>query len=310
MTVTAIDLFAGAGGFSTGAEMAGIKVLWAANHWDLSVKYHKLNHPEVVHACQDLEQADWRQVPKCDIILASPACQGHSKARGKEMPHHDPLRQTAWAVVSAAEYLRPKALLVENVEEFVTKWNLFPAWKLAMEALGYSVSPHFIDAADHGVPQNRVRAFVVCVQSKHPLNLVFDPLPHVAVNTVIEWDNYDWSDIECRQGRPRAPATLARIKAGRKVFGDRFVCPFYGTGSGETGRSIHRPIGTLTTKDRWLLVDGDRCRMLQVMEQKLIQSFPADYILPSVKHIATHMIGNAVAPRAVSRVLNQLMEHI
>lgn len=59
----AIDLFAGAGGFSTGAAMAGCRVVWAANHWPAAVQVHANNHPEALHVCQDLQQADWTQVP-------------------------------------------------------------------------------------------------------------------------------------------------------------------------------------------------------------------------------------------------------
>ncbi|MGH8758958.1 MAG: DNA cytosine methyltransferase, partial [Burkholderiales bacterium] len=88
----AIDLFAGAGGFSTGAQMAGCKVVWAANHWPTAVDIHAANHPGTMHACQDLRQTDWRDVPAHDILLASPACQGHSRARGKERPHHDAMQ--------------------------------------------------------------------------------------------------------------------------------------------------------------------------------------------------------------------------
>lgn len=105
--MNAIDLFAGAGGFSTDAQMAGCNVIWAANHWREAVDTHASNHPHAAHKCQDLQQADWTQVPTHDLLLASPACQGHSRARGKERPHHDALRSTAWAVVSAAECHRP-----------------------------------------------------------------------------------------------------------------------------------------------------------------------------------------------------------
>ena len=79
----AIDLFAGAGGFSTGATMAGVQVVWAGNHWPLAVEYHAANHPDAEHACQDLHQARWDDVPGHDLLLASPCCQGHIKARGK-----------------------------------------------------------------------------------------------------------------------------------------------------------------------------------------------------------------------------------
>jgi DNA (cytosine-5)-methyltransferase 1 len=133
----AIDLFAGAGGFSEGARMAGVRVAWAANHWPQAVEFHSLNHPDTAHSCQDLQQADWRAVPRHDIMLASPACQGHSLARGKDRPHHDALRSTAWAVVACAEYHRSPVILVENVPEF-RQWVLYPAWCSALYRLGYA----------------------------------------------------------------------------------------------------------------------------------------------------------------------------
>ena len=169
----AIDLFAGAGGFSTGAQMAGCKVVWAANHWPDAVEWHSKNHPSAVHVCQDLHQADWSQVPRHDVLLASPCCQGHSKARGKAKNNaqHDASRSTAWAVVSATEYHLPRVVVVENVPEFLD-WQLYRPWELAMNALGYTVSPHIIDAADLGAPQNRIRMFLVLTRSKAPLLLL------------------------------------------------------------------------------------------------------------------------------------------
>lgn len=299
-----IDLFAGAGGFSTGAAMAGARVIWAANHWRSAVLIHKANHPEAIHVCQDLHQADWSQVPEHDVILASPACQGHSRARGKDRPHHDAARSTAWAVVSAAEYHSPPFVVVENVPEFVT-WRLYPAWRSAMKALGYAISENVLDAADHGVPQHRKRLFLVCSKSRNPIELKFDPQPHEPVAPHIDWDFPRWSSID-KPGRSRA--TLARIESGRRRFGERFVMPYYGSGSGKTGRSIHRPIGTITTRDRWAVVDGHRMRMLQPEEYRDLMGFPAGYRLPPTRKEAIHMLGNAVCP-PVARDLIQALRN-
>ncbi|OAH97330.1 DNA methyltransferase [Methylomonas methanica] len=288
----AIDLFAGAGGFSLGAQMAGVHVVWAANHWPLAVDTHSLNHPGTIHSCQDLQQADWRDVPNHDVLLASPACQGHSLARGKEKPHHDALRSTAWAVVACAEYHRSAVILVENVPEF-SRWVLFRPWCDAMQRLGYAVAPHVADAADHGVPQHRERLFLVCTRSQYPLHLELPKQAHVPIANVIEWDAHPWSAIN-KPGR--SEKTLKRVQAGRAAFGDRFVAPYYSSGSGLTGRSIHRPIGTITTKDRWAVVRGDSMRMLQVPEAKAAMGFPAAYRLPALQKDALCMLGNAVCP--------------
>lgn len=297
-----IDLFAGAGGFSTGAELAGAQVLWAANHWPTAVEWHTANHPGTVHACQDLQQADFRDAPAHDLLLASPACQGHSRARGVEKPHHDAQRATAWAVVTCAEVHRPAVVLVENVPEFA-EWVLWPAWCAAMAALGYAMQPMVIDAADHGVPQHRRRLFVACTRSKHPVELALPRREHTPAARVIDFSAGRWSDID-KPGR--SPATLARIAAGRAAHGHRFVAPYYGSGSGETGRSLARPLGTITTRDRWAVIDGDRMRMLAADECRAAMGFPAGYRLPVQHRQAVHLLGNAVCPPVAADIINAL----
>ncbi|MBF5006980.1 DNA cytosine methyltransferase [Diaphorobacter caeni] len=298
----AVDLFAGAGGFSTGATMAGCSVVWAANHWPLAVQFHEANHPGAQHVCQDLHQANWSRVPAHDLLLASPCCQGHSKARGKSAgnPQHDESRSTAWAVVSALEFHRPSAAVIENVPEFLD-WALYPAWSAAMEALGYSLSPHVIDAAEHGVPQHRVRMFIVATRSRAPIELNLQPREHVPATSFVDFSAGRWSLVD-KPGR--AAATLERVRNGRRCHGDRFLSAYYGNERG--GRSMHRPIGTITTRDRWAVVDGERMRMLSAQECRAAMGFPAEYVLPTQHREAVHLLGNAVCPPVARDVINAL----
>jgi len=299
-----IDLFSGAGGFSTGAQMAGCDVVWAANHWPDAVEWHSKNHPDAMHICQDLHQADWSKVPVHDMMLASPCCQGHSKARGKAKgnPQHDASRSTAWAVVSAAEYHKPKIIIVENVPEFLD-WQLYRPWELAMNALGYAVSPHIIDAADLGAPQNRIRMFLVLTQTKSPLLLSLPKMTHKPATSFIDFKAGNWSLID-KPGR--AKATLERVAAGRSAFGDRFLTSYYG--NTKTGRSLDRPIGTITTRDRWAIIDGDRMRMLSRWECRDAMSFPETYQLPDNHRLAVHLMGNAVCPEPVKQIINAVRQ--
>lgn len=296
----AADLFAGLGGFSLGASMANCNVVWAANHWPAAVATHELNHPETVHACQDLHQTDWSTVPAMDLLMASPACQGHSRARGKDRPHHDAQRSTAWAVVSAAEFHHPAVALIENVPEFA-KWTLYPAWCAAMGALGYALAPMILDAADHGVAQHRRRLFIVCTKSKHPINLSLMPREHIGSSQIIDFEAGNWSEID-RPGR--ALTTLSRVNEGRKCHGTRFVTAYYGNERG--GRSLSRPLGTITTRDRWAVIDGDRMRMVSIEECRRGMGFPDTYKLPSRQKDAMHMLGNAVVPVVACDVINAI----
>ncbi|MEN5206772.1 DNA cytosine methyltransferase [Stenotrophomonas terrae] len=285
-----------------GAEQAGCNVVWAANHWPAAAKTDVANHPGTLHVCQDLQQADRTPLPDFDVLLASPACQGHTPARGKERPHHDATRSTAWAVVSALEAKSPDAAVIENVPAFM-KWKLFPAWCAAVHALGYAISPHLLDAADFGVPQHRVRIFIVLTKSKHPLELKLPKRPHLPAASFIDFEAGTWSPVE-RPGR--AAATLARVRAGRAAFGARFVAPYFGNGSGLTGRSLDRPIGTITTRDRWAIIDGDRMRMLSLPESAIAMGFPRHYKLPANKKDGMQMMGNAVCPPKACAVITAL----
>jgi DNA (cytosine-5)-methyltransferase 1 len=238
-------------------------------------------------------------------MLASPACQGHTNARGKETPHHDALRSTAWAVVSAAECHQPKAIIVENVKEF-RNWTLYHAWKNALWCLGYGLTEMVLDAADHGVPQHRLRYIGVAVKGETgPIDLKMPKRRHVPISTVVDFDSGRWSPID--NGR-RAAATLARIAKGREAFGDRFIVPYYGSGSGQTGRSLDRPIGTLTTLARWAIIDGDRMRMLSVPEAKAAMGFRPDYQVPANIRTANFMLGNAVPPPMATDIIRAVLE--
>lgn len=250
-----------------------------------------------------MQQANFYDVPQAEIILASPACQGHSRARGKDRPHHESQRSTAWAVVACAEAMRSEVLIVENVPEF-TSWILYPAWADALNRLGYRLSENVLDAADFGVPQHRERVFIVGTRSRHPVDLKLEKRPHVAVNTVLEWERHGWTPVN-KPGR--AENSLRRIHNGRKLYGERFVAPFYGSGSGTTGRSVERPLGTLTTKDRWSLIRGDDMRMLQIPEAKRVMGFSDDYQLPHSHTAAMHLLGNAVCPPVPAAILDHLL---
>lgn len=297
----AVDLFAGAGGMSEGARMAGVETVWAGNHWKAACEAYEVNHG-IKPVCQDLMQADWREVPVHDILLAAPACQGHTPARGKEKPHHDALRNTAWAVVSCAEYHRPEFCVVENVPAFLD-WLLYPAWELAMRKLGYQLTQVLIDAADHGVPQNRVRLFNVASRTRRRLKLEMPKREHRPIAEVIEWDKHKWVPVA-----EKVEKTRARWQRGRKQFGERFVMPYYSSGSGLTGRSIHRPIGTITTTDRWAIVQGDMMRMLHVNEAKAAMGFKKEYWLPDSHREAMKMLGNGVSPVAMNDLICAIRE--
>jgi len=204
--------------------------------------------------------------------------------------------------VSAAEYHRPPVVIVENVPEFLN-WRLYRPWELAMQALGYTASPHIIDAADLGAPQNRVRLYLILTRSRSPLVLDLPKMTHKPARLFIDFESGNWQPIE-KPGR--AKSTLERVNAGRAAHGDRFLISYYG--NTKTGRSLDRPIGTITTRDRWAVIDGDRMRMLTRFECRDAMTFPRTYKLPDNHRLAVHLLGNAVCPGPVSKIIRSVQE--
>lgn len=300
-----IDLFAGAGGFSTGATQAGANVVWAANHWQDAVKFHTINHPQTQHVCQDLHQADWSQVPEHDIVLASPCCQGHSRAKGAQGKSIDQSRSTAWAVVSACEFHRPRFFVVENVKEFLG-WALYPSWRDAMQRMGYRITENTLNAQTFGVPQSRERVFLIGsldqeVEIQDPGKAL------IPARSIIQWSEGAWAPIETTlNGKPRSQAILSQVKEGRKVHGDEFMVAYYG--NEKQGRSLDKPLGTLTTRDRFAVVRGDQMRFLTKEEVRIGMGFPKEYAIPKQKKLAVHMLGNAVCPPVAREITKQLIE--
>src|SRR4051812_41240092 len=137
--LTAVDLFSGCGGTSEGARLAGLDVLVAANPAPLAGEDHSRNHPRTQHLLQDLPQADFSKWPDFHVLLASPACQGFSRARGTDAPRHEVNRATAWAVIACVEARWPAYVAVENVEDF-SRWSLYGLWRSCLATLGYHVA--------------------------------------------------------------------------------------------------------------------------------------------------------------------------
>lgn len=177
MTLT--DLFAGAGGSSTGAiHVPGVEVKIAANHWQKAVDVHNANHPDALHVCADLSQVNPRYFPRTDILWASPECTNHSLARGVRDARQPDLfgevlpdeaaersRATMWDVPRFTEFHRYQAVIVENVVE-VRRWAPYEAWLQAMDSLGYEHHEVYLNsmhAQAHGLPapQSRDRIYVV-----------------------------------------------------------------------------------------------------------------------------------------------------
>ena len=315
-----IDLFSGAGGFTTGATAAGVNVVLAANHWDAAVECHAANHPGVEHVQQDLAEMDWPLCPEADILLASPACQGFSQAgqparKGSGGSHApDPSRirvkgqrdrNTSWAVLAAADTLRPRHIVVENVVDMMTAWDGFDAWLGVLQAFGYATRVHRINAVNYGGAQERERLVVTANLGGKGIELA--PRLDIASPTIgdcLDADDDDgnrWTEIASKPERMTTRIAKAQREAGRRCF--------WANVSESRGRSLDEQFPTATTQSgtQWNLVDGDRVRVLNPREMARSMSFPDSYRLPRQRKLASKLIGNAIDVQMARGIVGQVL---
>ncbi len=124
-----VDNFAGGGGASTGIELAlGAPVDIAVNHNPDAIAMHKVNHPYTQHYQEDVWQVNPREVTggrKVGLLWGSPDCTHFSKAKGGT-PVEKKIRGLAWVLMKWAGTVRPRVIIMENVEEFVTWGPIIP----------------------------------------------------------------------------------------------------------------------------------------------------------------------------------------
>ena len=180
-----VDNFAGGGGASTGIELAaGRPVNIAINHDAAAILLHKTNHPHTEHIQASVWDVDPEEVcagRPVGLAWFSPDCKHFSKAKGAALVDRN-IRGLAWIVLRWAGTVRPRVIILENVEEFQT-WGpvrkgkpvksksgqTFRKWLSQLEALGYAVEYRELVAADYGAPTTRKRFVLIARCDGQPI---------------------------------------------------------------------------------------------------------------------------------------------
>lgn len=282
-----VDNFAGGGGASTGIEIAtGMAVAIAINHDPAAILMHRTNHPYTEH----LQASVWDVDPKTvcrgrpvGLAWFSPDCKHFSKAKGAALVDRK-IRGLAWITLRWAAEVRPRVIILENVEEFQT-WGPVrkgkPVKKLAgttfrkfinqLEALGYTVEFRELVAADYGAPTSRKRFYLVARCDGKPIVWPKPTHSKTGADGLPKWRSaaeiIDWSlpcpsvfaskaEIMERYGlkavRPLAKNTMRRVIRGVDKFtirsGKPFIVPTgYGERKGQAPRvhDMDAPVPTV-----------------------------------------------------------------
>lgn len=289
-----VDNFAGGGGASTGMELAtGRIVKIAINHDPDAILMHKTNHPHTKHLQASVWDVDpVKECEGCPVGLAwfSPDCKHFSKAKGAALVDRK-IRGLAWIVLRWAGTVRPRVIILENVEEFQT-WGpvrrgkpvkkkagqTFKRFISQLEGLGYTVEYRELVAADYGAPTTRKRFVLVARCDGRPVVWPerthdkdgADGLPKWrAAAEVIDWNQPCYSifatkeEIKSRYGvnavRPLADNTMRRVIRGVDKFVIKaktpYIVPWTVTNTcNSVGSQVTAPVHTVTTAGNQLLL--------------------------------------------------------
>ena len=275
-----VDNFAGGGGASTGMELAtGKPVAIAINHDPAAILMHRTNHPYTEHLQASVWDVDPEKVTggrPVGLAWFSPDCKHFSKAKGAALVDRN-IRGLAWIVLRWAGTVRPRVIILENVEEFQT-WGpvrkrkpikkksgeTFRKWKQQLSDLGYEIDHRELVAADFGAPTTRKRFYLIARCDGKPIvwpEPTHAPRDSETVKTgqkkpwrsaaeIIDWNQPMYSIFASRKEikekfgvnvvRPLADNTMRRIIRGVDKFTLKSGQPFLvPTGYGE--RSGQKP---------------------------------------------------------------------
>ena len=292
-----VDVFAGGGGASSGIACAvGRSVDVAIDHDPAAIAMHRANHPHTEHYCESVWDVDPIEVcagRPVGLAWFSPDCKHFSKAKGGN-PVEKSIRGLAWIAVRWARLVRPRVMILENVEEFATwgplvdnrpdparKGQTFHRFIRALKRYGYRVEWNELRACDFGAPTIRKRFFLIARCDNLPI--VWPEPTHgeptnlfVAGGLLQPWrtaaEIIDWS-LPCpsifARKKELCENTLRRIARGLKKFVldnpepyivDKDIAPLLiqyhseQTHTDVRGQSVSRPLMTTDASNRYGLV--------------------------------------------------------
>lgn len=310
-----VDNFAGGGGASTGIELAlGRPVDIAINHDPAAIAMHKANHPFTEHYCESVWDVNPEEVcrgRKVALMWLSPDCKHFSKAKGGK-PVEKHIRGLAWIAVRWAATVKPRVIILENVEEFKTwgridrntgkpdvahKGETFRSFVNALKHHGYAVEWRELRACDYGAPTSRKRLVLIARCDGKPI--VFPKpthgkgrglKPYRTAAEIIDW-TLPCPSIFARQ-KPLVEATLRRIARGLDKFVIRAEKPFivpigYGEREGQKPRvqDIDEPVSTVVSTVKQNVVEPYLTKFNDVSKGQAIDT-PLDTIMAGATRFA------------------------
>ena len=339
----AVDLFCGAGGFTTGLLRAGFNVVCAVDSWNKAVESYRLNFE---HPCLDTDIAELtgKEIRSAagigkrdvDLVVGGPPCQGFSIQRIG--PDSDSRNNLILQYARLLEELSPRMFVMENVLGLLGKRGrpLIDAFLAHMTDAGYEAEAHVVNAAEYGVPQVRKRVIVVGWRKKEVAPFVLPAPTHAPAKMRTVQDAIGDLPAPSEVGRfgpdplhkktrlsPLNQERLRHIppgggmehlpvelrvdchKGGADRIGHRYV---YGR------LAADRPAATITARfdsfTRGRFAHPAEDRIITLREGARLQTFPDDFRFAGNQEDIAAQIGNAVPPALAEVIAGAIRRHL
>lgn len=334
--LTAIDLFCGCGGLTTGLKKAGFDVLAAVDLNPLAVETYQMNHKSTHVWETDISELSVVELKRTlgiksgelDLLAGCPPCEGFSSLRTLNGAKHisDSRNDLVFQFLRFVKGLKPKTIMLENVPRLKIDRRMSRVTR-ELTKLGYTFVLDVLDAADYGVPQRRKRMILLGTKKgdidfapeARKLRTVYDAigsLPRAGTT-----DDILHADFSNRSARiRRLIKKIPKDGGGRSDLGPAAQLPCHKRCNGFKdiyGRMAWRQVAPTITggcinpsKGRFLHPREDRAITLR--EAALLQTFPPNYkfSLRQGSYAAASMIGDALPPEFIRRHAKRLAEHL
>ena len=309
---TAISLFTGCGGSDRGVIDAGFDVLMANDVLRYAKEVYLANLPETDYRCENIEGI--KTFPDSDILIGCYPCQGFSQGGSRRSGNK--INYLYRQFDRALRKIKPKAFIVENVSGMKRNdfAHLLRAQVVRFRSAGYRVKTQILNAADYGVPQERMRLFIVGIRSDFDVEYHFPKPTHgpdgqkeyASIRNALEgmplWpdkteycqDPFHWYYLSRNRRRDWDSPSKTIVSHQRHV-------PLH---------PVSPRLQRIHT-DKWVWTDDAPARRFSFREAAALQGFGRNLEFPDSYGIGMkyRVVGNAVPPqlfRAVAKALPEI----
>lgn len=334
---SAVDLFSGCGGLTSGLRDAGFVVLGAIEIEPVAAATYRRNHSDVAVWGKNIEQVTVRAVKRrlklrqgdLDLLAGCPPCEGFSRMRTLNGRRRvvDKRNDLVFEFVRFVRGLRPKTIMLENVPALATNRRMREL-RRDLGKLGYVSETHVLNAADYGVPQRRRRMILLGSRFGAVQSASAAPARRTVRDTI--------EDLAKSAGRSGDPLHDLAEKRSDKVSSLIASIPHDGGSRADLGVEAQLPCHTdfdgfhdvygrmawddvsptitsgCVNPSKGRFLHPSENRTITLREAALLQSFPPDYwfSLERGKFHTAAMIGNALPPEFVKRHAFKVRQHL